>query len=347
MNRKELKAVDYLHAVKGIFQRDSLAEKTAAFLSPSLKNFCVIKHRLKPEPFSVVTDFEFLEKNREWQKDFITFSQPLQTAEAVLFKEKYYIFLTHDYSRQEGFFLICDHRPRVDIIDVIKSWQVLDEYLKETLAALVPALEGKNANMVSQLLHDTEAIMQLIPKESMPSDLQQRLVYQKKLNANLLFYLREPELLIEKEQVDELLYAALQFAGLDADTLPLTISAEAAEIEVDAELFAKALSEIINNALYACKGDSQKIKINVDVLPRKSPLIDFRWMRIEIHNQGAIIPRDFLPQVKEPFFTTRKQDGFSGFGLSIADKIFRAHHGSMEISSSQESGVTVTIYLPM
>lgn len=342
-----MRIIDYLQAVKKAPDRDHLAGETALFLSRILKNFCVIKHTATPAPFSVIADFNFIEKNKNWQQNFFGFSMPLKKNRITPFKDVYYIFLNSEYGSEDGYFLISANYPDEHSMDVITSWQALDEQLQSTLAARDSFLSDKNANLVSQLLHDTEAIMQLIPRQALPVDLEKRLVYQKKLNANLLFYLREPELLKEREQLHELIRSALQIAGLKADTIPLTISPEVTEIDVDAELFARALNEVVNNALFACKGDLQKIQIQADIFPQSSPLLDFNWLRIRISNAGPAIPEDFLLHIKEPFFTTHKQEGLSGFGLSIADKIFKAHNGFMEINSSQGSGVTVIIYLPL
>lgn len=342
-----MNSLEYLRHIEKAQDRDSLAKQTAVYLAKKHKNFCVIKHEAAPDPYSVLADYEFLKNYESWREDFFNFTFPVHAGEVISFKEKFYVFLESDYNSGTGYFLISSEQPDKVVIEILNSWQALDKQLKNTNSSIQAAYSLENANIVSQLLHDIEAIIQLIPKSGLPSELEDRLTYQQKLNAKLLFYLRPLELLKEKLPVRELIKSSIQFKNLNPDSFPLTISPKVSDIDVDAELFARGFNEILSNALYACNDDPLKIRINIDIFQRASPLLNFNWLRITIYNEGPAIAEDFLQRVKEPFFTTHKYEGFTGFGLSIAGKIFEAHNGALEIKSSQGSGVTITIYLPL
>ncbi len=69
--------------------------------------------------------------------------------------------------------------------------------------------------------------------------------------------------------------------------------------------------------------------------------------RLEVHDEGAGIPADVLPQVTDPFFTTKHDSGGTGLGLSISRQIVENHRGSLVLRSRAGAGTTATITLPL
>jgi diguanylate cyclase (GGDEF)-like protein/PAS domain S-box-containing protein len=67
-------------------------------------------------------------------------------------------------------------------------------------------------------------------------------------------------------------------------------------------------------------------------------------LHIQIKDQGIGIPDTLIERIGQPFFTT-KQSG-TGLGLMITQRIIEAHQGSIHISSNDQIGTTVDIYLP-
>jgi signal transduction histidine kinase len=69
---------------------------------------------------------------------------------------------------------------------------------------------------------------------------------------------------------------------------------------------------------------------------------------VTVHNWGTI-PESILPELFDPFRTTREKRGQSsglGLGLFIVREILRAHGGTVEVSSSEAAGTTVSMRLP-
>ena len=69
-------------------------------------------------------------------------------------------------------------------------------------------------------------------------------------------------------------------------------------------------------------------------------------MEIEVRDTGSGIAPDILDKVTDPFFTTRKNTGGTGLGLSVSSGIIKEHRGRILFSSQPGQGATVTVILP-
>lgn len=67
---------------------------------------------------------------------------------------------------------------------------------------------------------------------------------------------------------------------------------------------------------------------------------------ITVRDEGCGIPADALARIKDPFFTTRHDEGGTGLGLSVSDKIVIAHGGTLTFISVPAEGTTAVIELP-
>lgn len=67
---------------------------------------------------------------------------------------------------------------------------------------------------------------------------------------------------------------------------------------------------------------------------------------IEVQDTGHGITSDHLPNIFRPFFTARKEKGM-GLGLSICDRIVKAHGGSIDVESTPGRGATFRLYFPV
>jgi PAS domain S-box-containing protein len=72
-----------------------------------------------------------------------------------------------------------------------------------------------------------------------------------------------------------------------------------------------------------------------------------RSIVIQVRDEGVGIPRENLKNIVDPFFTTKRDVGGVGLGLSISTSIVKQHGGVLEIASQPEQGTTATITLPI
>ena len=86
---------------------------------------------------------------------------------------------------------------------------------------------------------------------------------------------------------------------------------------------------------------------NIDMDAKKRVLFpsfsDSHYLHLTIEDNGQGIPKDILPNIFDPYFTTKKEG--SGLGLSIAHSVISNHNGTMEVESGTK-GTTFHIYLP-
>ncbi|MCG6918535.1 MAG: PAS domain S-box protein [Deltaproteobacteria bacterium] len=116
-----------------------------------------------------------------------------------------------------------------------------------------------------------------------------------------------------------------------------SIQLSANDVSLDYSLFAKALTELLVNALESFTSEEGHIEI---VTEREG-----QDLMIEIRDSGAGIKEEYQPFIFDPFFTT-KATGV-GMGLSKVKRIIAEQNGKIQVQSSQGSGTKVNISLPI
>ncbi len=107
-------------------------------------------------------------------------------------------------------------------------------------------------------------------------------------------------------------------------------------VYVDRTLIARALANIIENALHAMPGDGV---LTVDGWQ------DAGAVKIRVKDSGLGMDEEALARVFEPYFSTKTTG--TGLGLPIAKRNIELSGGSIELQSERGSGTTVTMTLPI
>ncbi len=97
------------------------------------------------------------------------------------------------------------------------------------------------------------------------------------------------------------------------------------------------LVNLIRNAIEAGRGSA-----TVSVHTARSET----HVRAAVGDNGCGMNEEQLAHVLDPLYTTRRQAGGSGLGMSIAHGIVQAHAGRMEVRSRPGAGTTVIVELP-
>jgi two-component system NtrC family sensor kinase len=81
------------------------------------------------------------------------------------------------------------------------------------------------------------------------------------------------------------------------------------------------------------------------VISTSNPDID--TIRIDITDNGIGIPEDDIPQIFQPFFSTKHDTSGIGLGLAIVHGIIKSHNGKIDVKSELGRGTTISITLPI
>ncbi|MGA9386839.1 MAG: ATP-binding protein [Candidatus Sulfotelmatobacter sp.] len=129
----------------------------------------------------------------------------------------------------------------------------------------------------------------------------------------------------------------LEHAGID---LQLKLEEDMPRLHCDAAQIEQVLLALIMNA--------------IDAMPRGGNLWianllndDETEISIEVRDDGAGIAPDVLPQIFEPFMTTKEHGRGVGLGLAISRGIVERHNGRIEVESHLGKGTTFTLTLPV
>jgi CheY-like chemotaxis protein len=68
------------------------------------------------------------------------------------------------------------------------------------------------------------------------------------------------------------------------------------------------------------------------------------YVRIAVKDYGIGMPKDILPKIFDPFFSTKAKG--HGLGLSTCYSIVNRHGGCIDVESDSGKGSTFTVYLP-
>ena len=68
---------------------------------------------------------------------------------------------------------------------------------------------------------------------------------------------------------------------------------------------------------------------------------------VTFQDDGPGIPPDILPNIFDPFYTTKRPGRGTGLGLSICKAILREHNGNVEAASGPGGGAVFTVTLPV
>ena len=123
----------------------------------------------------------------------------------------------------------------------------------------------------------------------------------------------------------------------------IAIEGDFREIAGDEGLLRQVFLNLARNAAEAAQTHCSQpsVVLRGEVLERSSD----HSQRIWVMDNGAGIPRDVLPKLFHPFFTT-KVNG-TGLGLAVVQKILLQHGGQVEARNRQEGGAEFIVTLPI
>jgi PAS domain S-box-containing protein len=111
-------------------------------------------------------------------------------------------------------------------------------------------------------------------------------------------------------------------------------------IKGNSQRLEQVIINLIANACHALESQEGSVLVSThyDALKRKAI--------VQVADTGRGIPKEILSKVMDPFFTTKRDMGGTGLGLSVSYSIVREHQGDLVIESQEGVGTTVRVILP-
>ncbi len=108
----------------------------------------------------------------------------------------------------------------------------------------------------------------------------------------------------------------------------------------NAQRIEQVVINLILNACQALPGREKGVRLSTRYDA------DLRQVVLQVEDQGCGIAADNLNRLLDPFFTTKREQGGTGLGLSVSSGIVQAHGGSLTFDSTPGVGTTVIMTLP-
>ncbi|MFZ5493957.1 MAG: GAF domain-containing protein [Verrucomicrobiota bacterium] len=210
------------------------------------------------------------------------------------------------------------------------------------LLAAEIAHEIRNPLTVIKLLHGPLGA-DFAPADPRRKDLQiitEKIEQLEGLVTRVLSFARAPASLHSRWSLDDilgdtnhLLRAKLAQAGIE---LHYTPPPEPVAVDVNKGQIQQVFLNLALNAFHAMP---QGGELRITCLP------DGDCVHIDVADTGGGIPPEVQPRIFESFLSTRA--GGTGLGLTIALRIVKDHHGTLELRSTGPRGTTMRVTLPV
>ncbi|MFA5903570.1 MAG: ATP-binding protein [Desulfobacula sp.] len=164
---------------------------------------------------------------------------------------------------------------------------------------------------------------------------------------------------ILQELLDFAKPVSLQLSGIDlneiicscADLLEVKFSKRQIRCDIDVDKTLPCFSAdkgkieqvVINLLLNAL--DSIEDEGHIRISTKKRNQKEGKYAVIRVEDDGKGISKELLPQIFEPFYTTKTTG--TGLGLSNVKQIAAAHGGSVRVVDSKNKGVAFEVFLPL
>jgi two-component system, NtrC family, sensor kinase len=164
-----------------------------------------------------------------------------------------------------------------------------------------------------------------------------------RITKRLLRFSRQDEILIGPIHLEQVVHDLLDFVHKEAQYREIKFIVDIAQdfpvIYSDKGKMEQILLNLINNAVDAMNaGGDIEIKAFSD-RPNKAV--------IRVTDNGIGIPKENLPKIFEPFFSTKSAQEGTGLGLSITYSLVSELGGKLRVESEEGKYTTFRIYMPI
>jgi PAS domain S-box-containing protein len=117
---------------------------------------------------------------------------------------------------------------------------------------------------------------------------------------------------------------------------------------IDKNQIGQVIDNIVINAQQAMPsgGTIEIAAVNMDISANAHPALrKGMYVKVSIKDSGIGIPKEILPRIFDPFYTTKSKG--HGLGLATCYSIMNRHGGCIDVESEPSVGSTFHVYLPV
>ena len=111
-------------------------------------------------------------------------------------------------------------------------------------------------------------------------------------------------------------------------------------VEGNAQRIEQVVVNLVLNACQALPDPARAVCLSTSCAADRGTVV------LVVEDEGIGIPEENLSRLTNPFFTTKRETGGTGLGLSVSEGIVKEHGGTMEFRSRPGEGTVVTLSLP-
>lgn len=237
-----------------------------------------------------------------------------------------------------------------DLLEPVREYVAESSALVSILATPAPrdeaARSARNADLgarvrrVGDLHEELESVGAIDSLDELSAQSVTSIEHIHQVVVNMLDYSRVDRARVATIHIEEAIERTLQMAGHLLKGVQLTKRYQrTAPVAVDVAQINQVILNLVKNAAQAAPAGRGEIRL-------ETAMRDDGQVAVRVIDNGSGIPRDVLPKIWEPFFTTKKAGAGTGLGLSTSKRIIDAHHGRIDVESAAGKGTAFTIVLP-
>ncbi len=243
--------------------------------------------------------------------------------------------------------------------DVSEQKKLEEELFKarklESLAILAGGLAHDFNNILTAIIGNLSLIKLRMSKTDCPSKLLELVekaetasLRAQGLTQQLLTFSKGGAPIKKAATIQELILSTVEFTLRGSKVrYEVNLPDDLWPVEIDEGQISQVVNNLTINALQAMPDGGQFYVFaeNIELDENETlPLTSGKYVKISFKDTGKGIPRELLPRIFDPYFTTKKKG--SGLGLASTYSILKKHGGYITVESEVGKGTTFIFYLP-
>lgn len=155
----------------------------------------------------------------------------------------------------------------------------------------------------------------------------------------------QPDELMWETDVNNIVKNSLSLLGnlitSKTNRFELNLAPDLPPVWGNSQRLSQVLINLIVNSCEALTDREQGIFVTSRHIPKENVV------EVVVKDEGPGIPKELLSKITDPFFTTKRNCGGTGLGLSVSSAIIQEHSGKLVFSSEQEMGTVARVVIPI